>query len=76
MWCFSYLNAIWISKIVFYNNGADWDHIQYQASPWWKEYVVGIFIDFKKAFDTVDHEIMLSKLDCYGIRGHANVFFR
>ena len=39
-------------------------------------YVIGIFIDFKKAFDTVDHEIMLRKLDCYGIRGHANMFFR
>ena len=40
-----------------------------------KNYVIGIFffIDFKKAFDT---EMMLSKLDCYGIRGHANLFFR
>ena len=41
-----------------------------------KNYVIGIFIDFKKAFDTVDHEILLRKLDCYGIRGHANMFFR
>ena len=40
-----------------------------------RNYVIGIFIDFKKAFDTVDHEIMLRKLDCYGIRGHANMFF-
>ena len=41
-----------------------------------KNYVVGIFIDFKKAFDTVEHNILLSKLDHYGIRGHANMFFR
>ena len=41
-----------------------------------KKYVISIFIDFKKAFDTVDHEILLYKLECYGIRGLVNDFFR
>ena len=39
-------------------------------------YVLSIFIDFTKAFDTVDHDILLDKMDRIGIRGHANDFFR
>ena len=40
------------------------------------QYCMSIFVDLTKAFDTVDQEILLDKLDRYGIRGRANRFFR
>ena len=32
----------------------------------------GVLIDLQKAFDTVDHQILLAKLNHYGIRGVSN----
>ena len=39
------------------------------------EYVIGVFLGFSNAFDTVDRGILLDKLFHYGIRGCAHNWF-
>ena len=41
-----------------------------------KDLAVVLFLDFSKAFDTIDHNIWLTKLHCNGIRGTAHIWFK
>ena len=36
----------------------------------------GVFVDLQKAFDTADHQILLAKLNHYGICGVSNDWFK
>ena len=36
----------------------------------------GIFVDLQKTFDTVEHNVLLEKLEHYGICGIANKSFK
>ena len=40
------------------------------------EFAVGVFVYLQKAFDTADHNVLLKKLDHYGIRRVANNWFK
>lgn len=41
-----------------------------------KHQIAGLFFDMSRAFDSVDHDLLLKKLECLGVRGTTNDWIR
>ena len=41
-----------------------------------RQYAIGVFLDLTKAFDMVDHNILLSKMSIYGVSERSVSWFK
>ena len=80
-------NFLLVNKLIFFHefdfrNGYSTNHVLTSLTEMIRKaldedkFACGVFIDFQKAFDTVDHGILLSKLNRYVLRGASYQWFK
>ena len=68
-------NNILFKKQFGFQTGHSTEHAIIQLVDWINrnfekdQYTLGVFINFSKDFDIVDHKILIAKLENYGIKG-------
>ena len=65
------LNAKFLKNPIFFLLRGNWVNFFVQIIVPQGKNISGIFLDLYKAFDTLDHEILFTKQDDYGIRNAA-----
>ena len=75
------MNVIYDKQFGFRKNHSTTHAVNYSVNNLLNEiesrhYVVGIFMDLSKAFDTIDHKKLMAKLNHYGIRGMCHDLFQ
>ena len=64
---------IWLSCKTFCKPCSNRHHRKIRNALDNHKFACGVFVDFQKAFDTVNHKILIDKY--YGVRGIANSWF-